>query len=178
MLNLFALIGAMAYRWRGSGDPLSATFRRFVCAALLMVPIYSQANWIELTIVSALTLVGFAVGHGRYFSLGRGPYPERGDNWPGVITSFLLPRISRTLHDWIAMSITGLASSVFVAAFMAWNGLYWQAGVMVLAGLIKPLAYEVGYRLPSRWTGTNPIGLCELLNGAALGCAVWLVYGG
>jgi len=178
MIKLAALVGAIAYRWRGSGDPLPAQLKRAICAILLMFPMWWVATWLELVVVAVLTTIGVAVGHGRYFSLGRGPYPEREDNWPGVVVGYVLPRVSRTLHDWIALSITGLAATVWVSIWMITQGDYWQAGVMVLAGLIKPLAYEVGMRLPTKWTGTDHLATCELLNGAALGCAVYLVYGG
>ena len=160
--------GAAAYRWRGHGNATTPQSIRRLSVCLLPVAAVAQYGWAAMLGVGIASYLGLLTGHGRYYTLGRGPYPERPDNWPGRIVTLVLPNWERRRHDWLALSITGMAFTAPAAAYLAYSGAYFAAIIAVLAGIGKPVPYELGWRLHG-YANRDPNAYNEMYYGALLG---------
>lgn len=163
---MLALLGAAAYRWRGSGDNFVETWvKRFACGAVL--GLVTGSLW-----VFALASVAVIVAHGRFLSMGRPQYrPQREDNWPAWLPRNLGIRRDAKLFDALAMAQTGILWTLPAAVFFALQNNYSAAVVLAVAGLLKPLAYEIGWRIEK----TDGVGYGETIFGAFVGAACGVI---
>lgn len=121
-------------------------------------------------------------GHGAGMDLGHNPKePNAGRSLEKVehlIYPWLYNRISRYWYDVILMALTGLVAVIVPSLVIGWaNPL---SGVLVaLGGLLKGLAYMIGWKIfpkpaDSRNTETGEI-LTGLFAGIGLGLAVYVI---
>lgn len=133
--------------------------------------IEAQADLYYSLIALALTYTGVIAGHGRYYTLGRGDYPDRRDNLYGRITSAffdLKDRYTKTF-DFLAMTLTGIHLGAPMAVLAALTG-HWPSAVAIfLGGFLKGAVYELGWRM--FWRNKDPIASIEPFYGAILGAS-------
>lgn len=162
-----ALAGALLNRWRGwGGAPVGIVLRRLSVAALPGL-FAASFDWRWGLVVALASYPGAIVGHGRYFSIGRGPYPDREDNWPGEMVSLFIPPSQRytARFDAIALAITGAVWILPLCAAIGYHGRYLEALLVFICGSLgKTVAYELGWRWYAA-KGGDPICYSELAYG-------------
>ena len=177
----YALTGAFANRFRGNSSyNVPQWLRRLSVAALpVAVMVGLNADWFVCAAMLVLSYAGVIVGHGRYFTLGRGPYPARKDNWPGILTSLIFKRRYTKRFDAVALAITGLAFTGPLAAWFFFMGDLNAAIALVFTGIAKPILYELAWLSPFSKNNQDPIDEAEILYGLNLGFTFGLaaVYG-
>lgn len=177
----YALTGAFANRFRGdSSYNVPQWLRRLSIAAMpVAVMVGLNADWFVCAAVLVLSYAGVIVGHGRYYTLGRGPYPARKDNWPGVLTSLVFKRRYTARFDAMALAITGLAFTGPLAAWFLLMGDMNAALALAFAGAVKPVIYELAWLSPFAKNHGDPIDEAEIVYGLYLGNSFGLtaIYG-
>lgn len=158
-----ALLQSLLNRNRGWGDsPLPSILKRALC---VLVPsgclIYAGVELWICAISAVLGFFGILVAHGTYYTLGRGPYPDRDDNWCAWLPEKLgLPRVQL---EWVALAITGLCATVPFAVHS------WMSSLtLVIAGISKPICYKIAL---VRSNGQDHIREAEFLTGFVYGIA-------
>lgn len=151
-----AIVGGVGFRLRGSAlfeqwTGRGATTARIVCWAIPM-------SFVSLFAVPWMyaPLVGVA------FFLGA---------LPGWYDSLDLQGI----RDYAVMFLRGIAWTILAAAVYWWAGNLHGAALITLAGALCPLAYAIGYAIPSTKPNLSQgpeIG--EVIFGAMIGAAVAL----
>lgn len=148
---IFAVLGALANRWRGTDEGTPLQLKRMACGAIVAAPALAGPwPWGALAYAPAAILC--AVG----FSLPHGPGLD-GSSWP---------RWVRVLY----MSGTGLASTVAAAACLWYFGSVQGAAVMAIGGLLKGPCY-----LLPRGPAPSKFGWRELAFGFCFGLSVDVV---
>lgn len=174
MILLYTLYGSLSYRLRGHEYfNLPQPLRRATCCVLPWVAIALSGDWKVGLGVGIVSYFGVITGHGRYYTLGRGPYPDRRDNWPGQVVSYCIANRYTWGFDAAALALTGLAFTAPLAAYWLHSGSYSAALCAVIAGVCKPIPYEIGWRLHGT-NGRDPNAHNELYYGAWLGFWVGL----
>lgn len=170
--------GAFANRWRGRKSSTPRFIRRLsvviiptaACAALAWGQMGTIPFVVGVSAVLAGSYLGICVGHGRYYTLGRGDYPDREDNWPGQLLArlpwFREPENRYTAtFDAMALAITGIAFTLPSAFFI---GMMTQSVslflLFILTGAWKTMAYFV-----EQGTEPDPIANAEKLFGMGFG---------
>lgn len=135
------IIQGLLNRNRGwGGSPFGAVFNRLLC---LLIPtgclFYIDTPIWQILLVLPFAYLGISVGHGRFFTLSRGPYPLREDNFPALLPCMLRIRRDNWLFDASALSVTGLCFVVpFAILYPAIPAL-----ILVVSGILKTFAYEI-----------------------------------
>lgn len=135
------IIQGLLNRNRGwGGSPFGAVLNRLLCLVIpVLCLLYIHTPLVEILLVLPVAYLGISVGHGRFFTLGRGPYPLREDNFPALLPRLLrIPR-DHWLYDASALSVTGLC---FVAPFAILYPAI-PALILVVSGVLKTFAYEI-----------------------------------
>lgn len=172
----FMYFGSLAWRLRGDGtSEIPQRVRRsFNLYMSLVVSLTLKSNIFLAALCAAISYSGIIAGHGRYYTLGRGTYPPRPDNFYGVAVSKMLPRVRRYSHtfDAAALALTGMHLMLGVSCLFFYYG-HWEAGIMfLLIGALKATVYEIGWRLYSKTS--DPMAQIEELYGAFLGFSLGL----
>jgi hypothetical protein len=174
MLFIFTLYGSLSYRLRGHGYyNLPHSLRRLSVCLLPWLAVTLSVDWQTGLGVGLVSYLGIITGHGRYYSLGRGPYPNRADNWPGKLVGLCVADRYTKLFDALALALTGLAFTAPAAVIFAAYGHYQAAFILALAGILKPIPYEIGWRIHGK-NGRDPNLYNELYYGALLGAGFGL----
>lgn len=166
MIVLFAISNML--RGMDKWSPLG----KFLCG---VVPAWSlwqlgYDNPYQLCTVAALSTLGCLVGHGTFYRLNHQMPPARADNWPAILPRKLGLKRDTWLFNALALGITGMCWTGPVALFLALYGDFAGAGAVALAGMLKPLAYELGWRLNAK--DGDPIAWCEMYNGLLFGASL------
>lgn len=159
---IFALYGALLYRWRGMAHPKKKYFPRpfnqivfafpYAVYVYLATPFQSHALALA-SICWVLTTLAVLTGHGRGNDLG-----QKDDGDPETLEfliAWLKPHIPLYYYDILLLSITG-------AAITLPAGLLTLNPFLALSGLLKGLCYAV-----AKFGDTGSDG-GELLTGAVL----------
>jgi len=166
--------GAVVNRWRGRKSSTPRFIRRIsvaviptaACAAMAWDKMDAIPFVIGVSAVLAGSYLGICVGHGRYYTLGRGDYPDREDNWPGQLLSrfpwFREPENRYTAtFDAVALAITGITFTLPSAVFLGMLSQSFSIFLLfVLTGAWKTMAYFV-----EMGTEPDPIANAEKLFG-------------
>lgn len=165
MIFLLILAQAILNRWRGSSSSFPQTSRRLLC---LLVPTTCMAIAGVDVMYQYLTIpfayFGICAPHGRYFTLGRGPYPDRADDWPSVPAKKLGIRRDNWLFDALSLAVTGIAFTLPYSLAVSQCNL--TASVIIfVSGIAKVLGYEIALRT----TRGDHIRNAELLTGVIYG---------
>lgn len=168
-LVLFSILGGLISRWHGGGFfPAPKALKNVVWAAPFAVAVFLFTGNIPLSIVAlGLCIAGKAIAHGIYIDLGR---------WKGGKGYW---------HDFAGLTSVGfLAVYGAVIAFVL-MGFLIPALVIAIGGLLKGVAYEIGWSIYPQGTGkgipwlNEATAIGEFLTGvaayAALGIGVQLI---
>ena len=168
-LFLFSLLGGLISRWHGGGFfPAPKALKNVVWAAPFAAAAFLFTGNIPLSIVAlGLCIAGKAIAHGIYIDLGR---------WKGGKGYW---------HDFAGLTSVGfLAVYGAVIAFVL-MGFLIPALVIAIGGLLKGVAYEIGWSIYPQGTGkgipwlNEATAIGEFLTGvaayAALGIGVQLI---
>lgn len=166
---LFSLLGGLISRWHGGGFfPAPKALKNVVWAAPFAAAAFLFTGNIPLSIVAlGLCIAGKAIAHGIYIDLGR---------WKGGKGYW---------HDFAGLTSVGfLAVYGAVIAFVL-MGFLIPALVIAIGGLLKGVAYEIGWSIYPQGTGkgipwlNEATAIGEFLTGvaayAALGIGVQLI---
>ena len=160
MLLLGTLIGAIGFRLRGSAifeeiTGRGATTARIVCWAIPM-------GLFSLIHVPPMDAVWIGLG----FFLGA---------CPGWYHCTDLGRDDgKVVRDYVVMTIRGLVWTILPAIVMSYFNPT-AAGAMVLAGALCPLAYTIGWAIPSNIKGLHQgPELGEFIFGGIIGASIVL----
>lgn len=156
-----ALVGAIGFRLRGSAlfeewTGRGATTARIVCWAIPMGLISLMAvPWYAAPLVGLALYLGCLPG------------------WYGALD--LGHNDGHKVRDYIVMFLRGLAWTVLAALVYAWAGNVPGAYGLILAGALCPLAYTIGWAIPSTVPNlSRGPELGEVIFGAMIGAAVAL----
>ena len=176
VLLIFTLWGSFSYRWRGYGEGITQReIRRLSCILMpVAITLVTTSNPYIIAGVGLLSYLGIIVGHGRYFTLGSGPYPEREDNWPGKLIAPL--KLERGYHDTLALSLTGLAFTIPTSAWLLINDLDAAYFLIMLAGALKPLGYWLAQHVNFPRVHDDHLFWAEVYYGAILGFLLGLAF--
>lgn len=141
MCVTLCILQGLLNRNRGwGGSPFGAVVNRLLCLVLpvgCLIAIHTPV--LQIFLILPFAYLGISVGHGRFFTLGRGPYPLREDNFPAFLPKILKIRRDSWMYDALALSITGLCFVVpFAVLYPAIPAL-----ILVVSGILKTFAYEI-----------------------------------
>lgn len=157
---LGALIGAVGFRLRGSAifeeiTGRGATTARIVCWAIPMglVSLY-HVPWEWAWAISLGLFLGACPGWYHCTDLGRDD--------------------GKVVRDYVIMTIRGLVWTLPAALVMAYFNTN-ASSAMMIAGLLCPLAYTIGWKIPSKIKGLHQgPELGEFIFGGMVGASVIL----
>lgn len=170
-----ALLGGLLFRVRGGLSPaLPRPFDQILFALAYGAIIYKRSGrnvfWFGAVLV--LTVVALATGHGQYMDLGRF------DGIGGVETlDFIVSWVFGAdvgglfWRDLFGLCLTGLVVTLPCAVALLWFREWTAAAVIGLSGLLKGVAYVIGWELGWGTAGG------EYLTGFLLWGAVILMWG-
>jgi hypothetical protein len=171
-LVMMTLLGAFLYRARGAGWswwPLRRPWNQlvvvlpiiFVLFFLASVTLISGPTVVSLlcaTVFSILSVVTAGMGHGDYMRLNRhaDQYTKQDNEEVGYLLRPLFPDLtiggSRWAYEFVGLSLTGLAITLPLVIALLIFGFYGLAAIAVIGGLLKGMAYEIGWRISDRGT--------------------------
>lgn len=172
VVQLFMLLGAWLYRWRGLAHPKKKYFPRPFNQMVFALPyaLFTFFFWYHIIgfnyalaigiAVWGLTTLGALTGHGGGHDLGSDK-DERDDERLEFLIKWLKPKIPEYWYDVLLLSITGLAVTI-PAGIATLNPL------LALSGLFKGPAYMVSWAVGEKTEGG------ELLTGAVLWGALFI----
>ena len=157
-------IAALANRHRGGWLPTGHTqIARLDFAAIMTALVLWRIGVPVWWIVPALLagwFIGCLAGQGEGMWIGRASFENR---------YTITPR--KWLTDAANLTGSGLCNVAVPVALLWWFGALWWP--LLIAGALKPLAYELGWRMPLRLPGfSQGPELGEVAFGAALGAAI------
>lgn len=165
MIVLFAIANMLR------GMDKWSPFGKVLCGVLPAVALYQLGyETADLPGVFLFSLLGCLVGHGTFYRLNHQLPPARADNWPALLPRKLGLKRDTWLFNAIALGITGLCWTGPTALFLALHGDFTGSAAVAVAGMLKPLAYELGWRFNAK--DGDPITWCEMYNGLLFGCSL------
>ena len=170
LTTLAVALEALTNRWRGWGGTFLGIKTRVVKrASCQIVPVacllFSGAEYWFVAPAAVVATLGIGVGHGKFFTLGRGPYPLRSDNWPAFLPRLLKLKEHSWLYDASALALTGLCFMLPYAVVAAQTSVV-SCIAIIAAGILKVLAYQIGLWIVK---GGDHIRISELIAGAIFG---------
>lgn len=170
---LFIFLQSVFNRWRGSGSSFPQTSRRMSC---LFVPVMCLClagveNWL-IYLSIPLMYLGVCAPHGRYFTLGRGPYPDRPDDWPSFLSRFVGFKRIGWKFDALSLSVTGIVFVLpFSIAVFTVNPL--SSFLSLVSGVCKTLGYEIALRITKGDHIRNAEIITGIIYGIGFTSAIW-----
>lgn len=166
MIIVFALLGAIIYRWRGYGGKYKKYFPRPLPQMLFALPygyLAWNVHWVAGIAVYALTVLALVTGHGGWHDLGD-VIKKRARETMEFIIRPLRNNLRRYWYDALGLALSGLLIT-FPCGIATLNP------VIALSGVLKAPAYMIGQVLTKDQNRQTEIG--EVLTGLFL----WFLLG-
>ena len=158
-----AFFGAFAFRIRGGWLSLPSTFlgRGFWGLACGLIAYRATMSWEIGLSVAVAGLVACMPGHAEWLDLGTVKTPSSEGRKAGGFW-----------EDFSKLGLRGLWWTAPVGGVLAFVGYDWW---YIYVGLLQPVAYEIGHRIPIKMKGFQGAELGEFLFGAVQGTALGLL---
>lgn len=147
IILLLSLIGAVTYRWRGTGAADTPSGNRTVNRALFALTLgacglYGGMPMAAALLVPVVAFPGIVIGHGSYMDLGTN---AAGDDEPfrPLLNLFFGPPFTKDpVRDAVGLALTGVAITLPIAVLLGLSGMpVWYAAV----GMLKSVSYALGF---------------------------------
>lgn len=161
---------SLVNRWRGDGSLVfGKKVKLLKQLACQIAPAFCLFNagvvWWLIPPAVILGTLGIAVGHGKFYTLTRGPYPLREDNWPAAISRLFKLEERTWIYEAVALAVTGLCFTLPYAIAAATTSKLACIAIIV-AGILKVLGYQIGLLIMKE---RDHIRIAEFSAGAIFG---------
>lgn len=154
-LAILPIIGGLISRFHGGGfvGGFNKSIKNLLWAIPFgVIPYLAGTHLIVSTLSVLLCLIGKASGHGRGLGLNgpmkEGAKPEKIE----IIIRWLEPSLTTHAYKHLILACSG--AFAVSGAVVAFSTLSLSAGIVVLfGGILKGLAYEIGYKIYPQGTG-------------------------
>jgi len=179
-LKYIALLLPLLNRIRGGlpilfGKELSTFWGKLAISLILAgVADSIDASNFMTVVTFASSFVGLSLAHGSWFPSATDPDLDAF----APLARFLLKHFKRRTVNVIQMALTGLIVTLGLSVTLAMEGHYILAGVAILGGLSKTIAYELAEIIPvgKKIKGAHQgIELAEWIYGAFLAIMVLII---
>jgi len=152
-------------RWHGGGfiNGSPKALKTFLWSVPFAAAGVWASGWVMGLVALALCMAGKATGHGGGMDLAHSPKEPGAAREPEKLEYLILwahPYIPRYLYDAILLALVGFAAVSGGAVAVGWTDPL--AGLLIAAGgLLKPVAYMVGWAVYPKGQGKGPPDLNE-----------------
>lgn len=143
-MNMLALLLLPGYRLRGTER--YQLIGKLLCVGALC-SVLPAVPWWHAFILGGISGAGISAAHGGYYRLGYEPYERGRDTWAGWLSRALKLERDGWVHNGLALAITGVAFTAPVAVYLLLAGCPLATLALLVAGLSKTLAYDLGWRI-------------------------------